>query len=199
MDPSSFMMDMDLGEMFYNFPMHSSIQPFCGLDLWPYLDPASKRTIWEHWYRCMMGWVAAPYLATKYQLLADEVTQGDRLDKTNPFQWVKVILNLLMSLTTYDPTQPWAHRITSTGANCSGGPTYVDDVRMVGSSLQHCWDVSHRFSTILAYLGIQVATRKTRPPSQFPGAWAGIVASASPDGVTASVTLDKWLKAQLLL
>jgi hypothetical protein len=125
MDPSSFMMDMDLGEMFYNFPMHSSIQPFCGLDLRPYLDPASKRTIWERWCRCMMGWVAAPYLATKYQLLDDEVTQGDRLDKTNPFQWVKVILNL-PSLTTYDPTQPWVYRITSTGAKCSGGPTYVD-------------------------------------------------------------------------
>jgi hypothetical protein len=164
MDSSSFMMDMDLGEMFYNFPMHSSIQPFCGLDLRPYLDPASKRTIWERWCRCMMGWVAAPYLATKYQLLADEVTQGDRSSKTNPFQWEKVILNL-PGLSIYDPTQPWVYRITRTGAKRSGGPTYVDDVRMVGSSLQHCWDVAHRFSTILAYLGIQVATRKTRTPS----------------------------------
>jgi len=31
------------------------------------------------------------------------------------------------------------YRVTQTGAKCSGGPTYVDDVRMIGPSLNECW------------------------------------------------------------
>ena len=198
MDTSSYMMDMDLGEMFYNFPMHESVQAYCGLDLRPYLNPTSNKTMWERWSRCMMGWVAAPYLATKYQLLADEVAQGDPQDPSNPFRWARVVMNL-PGLPSYDPTQPWVYRTTRDGKKRSGGPTYVDDVRMIGTSLEDCWAVAHQFATRLSYLGIQVASRKTRPPSKTPGAWAGIVASAAEEGVTASVTIDKWLKAQLLL
>jgi hypothetical protein len=95
------MMDMDLGGMFYNFPMHASVQAYCGLDLHPYFDPPSKKTMWERWSQCMMGWVAAPYLATKYQLLADEITQGDRHQPNNPFALDRVTLNL-PCLPSYD-------------------------------------------------------------------------------------------------
>lgn len=198
MDSHSVMMDLDLGEMFLNFPMHPSIQPFCGLDLRPYLDPTSHKTMWERWCRCMMGWKASPYLAGKYQLLADEIIQGDKSSPSNPFQWEQVILNL-PGTQRYDPTQPWVYRIDKAGHKRCGGPTYVDDVRMVGFSKTACWAVAHRFATILAYLGIQVAARKTRPPSQTPGAWAGIVAIASKEGIYVSVTQDKWDKARGLL
>jgi hypothetical protein len=198
MDTDSFMMDMDLGEMFYNFPMHESIQPYCGLDLRPYFNPSSKRTMWEWWSRCMMGWVAAPYLCTKYQLLADEIAQGNPNNPDNPFRWSRVVLNL-PGTATYDPTQAWVYRVRECGAKRNGGPTYVDDVRMIGSTLEECWAVAHQFATRLAYLGIQVASRKTRPPSKQPGAWAGVVAGSTQNGITASVTMDKWLKAKSLL
>ncbi|MFN9981548.1 MAG: hypothetical protein ACK53Y_16605, partial [bacterium] len=94
---------------------------------------------------------------------------------------------------------PWVYRVTRDGSKRNGGPTYVDDVRMMGSSLLACWAVAHQFATLLTYLGIQVASRKTRPPSKRPGAWAGIVATSGKEGIAVSVTMDKWLKAQLLL
>jgi hypothetical protein len=198
MDEDSFMMDLDLGEMFYNFPMHESVQAYCGLDLRPYFDPSSNKTMWERWCRCMMGWKPAPYFSTKYQLLADEITQGDPHRSDNPFGWNRVVLNL-PGLASYDPTQPWVYRVTREGLKRNGGPTYVDDVRMIGTTLSACWAVAHKFATLLSYLGIQVASRKTRPPSKRPGAWAGIVATSGKEGIAVSVTMDKWLKAQLLL
>jgi hypothetical protein len=79
LDSKSVMMDLDLGEMFLNFPMHPSVQPFCGINVWRYLDP-----MWEWWCRCMMGWKASPYLAGKFHLMADEIIQGDRTSPSNP-------------------------------------------------------------------------------------------------------------------
>jgi hypothetical protein len=34
-DPTSWMGDLDIGEMFLNFPFHPDLQPFCGVDLRP--------------------------------------------------------------------------------------------------------------------------------------------------------------------
>jgi hypothetical protein len=201
LDASSYMMDLDLGEMFLNFPMHSSAQPFCGIDVRKYLFPKDVQTHWERWGHCMMGWKASPYLAIKYQLLAEEVIHGDRLSPANPFGWAKVILNLPGS-EAYDPTQPWVYRLDAKGNKACGGPTYttyVDDVRMIGYSIAACWAVAHVFACTLSYLGIQVASRKTRPPSQIPGAWAGIVAMVTEEGVSVSCTSDKWSKAKTLL
>jgi hypothetical protein len=70
---------------------------------------------------------------------------------------------------------------------------------MFGTIPLACWAVAHQFATLLTYLGIQVASRKTRPPSKRPGAWARIVATSGKEGIAVSVTMDKWLKAQLLL
>jgi hypothetical protein len=33
LEAGSWMMDMDLGEMFLNFPLDRNIQPYCGIDL----------------------------------------------------------------------------------------------------------------------------------------------------------------------
>jgi len=51
----------------------------------------------------------------------------------------------------------------------------------------------------MSYLGIQVTGRKTRAPSQYPGAWAGIVTFVSPDDTGVSCLKDKWLKAQCII
>lgn len=107
LDAASFMMDLDLGEMFLNFLMHSTIQPYCGLDVRPYLFPEAWQTHWEHWGCCMMGWKASLFLAIKYQLLADEIVQGEHLASSNSFGWVMVVMNLRGS-SQHDPTQPGA-------------------------------------------------------------------------------------------
>jgi hypothetical protein len=56
----SWMLDMDLGEMFLNFPMPPSVQR--GIDVRPYCFPDSLMTHFERWAHCMMGWKASPYL-----------------------------------------------------------------------------------------------------------------------------------------
>jgi hypothetical protein len=48
-------------------------------------------------------------------------------------------------------------------------------------------------------LGIQNASRKTRPPSQTPDAWASILAQVSPEGITISTSQEKWDKAKEML
>jgi len=123
---SSWMSDHDIGEMFLNFPMHESIQRYCGIDLRQYCYPDSDRTHLKRWVRCMMGWVAAPYVTTQSPALAKEVVLGNRFDPSNPFQWSSVELNL-PGQPGYKPSLPWVRQVTSSGALASDCPTYVDD------------------------------------------------------------------------
>lgn len=89
LDNDSWMGDLDMGEMFLNFPLDIKIRPYCGIDLRPYLDPDNSRkaTWWEAWTRCMMGLMSSPYVCIKAALLADEVVRGDHGDESNPFHW----------------------------------------------------------------------------------------------------------------
>ncbi len=195
---SSWMSDHDIREMFLNFSMHESIQQYCGIDIRPYCYPDSDRTHIEHWVRCMMGWVAAPYVTTQSPALAKEVVLGNRFDPSNPFQWSSVELNL-PGQPGYTPSLPWALQVTSSGALACNCPTYVDDARMILQSLEGCRAAGHRFATAMCFLGIQVATRKARPPSQTPGAWAGAVALEGPAGAGVTCLPDKWKKAQAII
>jgi hypothetical protein len=51
----------------------------------------------------------------------------------------------------------------------------------------------------LGYLGIENAARKTRPPSQTPGAWAGILVETNGTTITVCTSQEKWVKAQRFL
>jgi hypothetical protein len=131
------MSDHDIGEMFLNFPMHESIQPFSGIDIRPYCFPDSPHTHIERWVRCMMGWIAVPYITTQSLAFAKEVILGDRLRPTNPYQWTTVELNL-PGHPDYSPTLPWVRRVTASGDAASDCPTYVDDARIIAASLPAC-------------------------------------------------------------
>ena len=48
-------------------------------------------------------------------------------------------------------------------------------------------------------LGVQDATRKRKPPTRSPGAWAGAVCATTDDTVTKTVTVEKWHKAKLII
>lgn len=39
----SWMADLDLGEHFLNFRLHADLQPYCGIELKPTLDPSRAR------------------------------------------------------------------------------------------------------------------------------------------------------------
>jgi len=76
---------------------------------------------------------------------------------------------------------------------------YVDNMRASAANEDLCWEVMHTVSTKLAYLGIQIATRKTRPPSTSPGPWAGSVISTQKEGIGVRISQDKWAKTKALL
>jgi hypothetical protein len=146
----------------------------------------------------MMGLAPSPYVCTKSIHLADEMVNGFRHDPMNPMRWDSVHLNLPGS-PAYDPQKPWVSRRRSDGKIASGVPTYVDDMRPVGSSKEECWEVAHAKASRYGYLGIQVSSRKTRPPSQSPGAWAGTIAKTGPTGVGVACSQEKWDKGKHFL
>jgi hypothetical protein len=197
--PTSWMGDLDLGEHFHNFPLHEDLQAYCGIDLRPYFSDASdKKTRWRRWNRCMMGLKPSPYFTIQSTHLAYEVANGNRHDPNNALQWDSVVLNLPGS-ESYTPTRPWVYRVTKHGDMAGATPAYVDDLRPVGSSSDHCFKVAHQTGSRLGYLGIQNASRKTRPPSQTPGAWAGILVETNGTTITVCTSQEKWEKAQRYL
>jgi hypothetical protein len=146
----------------------------------------------------MMGLRSSPYVTIKQMHLAYEVANGNRLDPRDALRWDHVVLNLPgdPSLT---PLLPWVYRGWSDGKLAGATPGYIDDLRPVGCSEDDCWAVLHQTASHLGYLGIQNASRKTRPPRQEPGAWAGTIAHTGPFGVGVKCSQDKWDKAKALL
>jgi hypothetical protein len=146
-----------------------------------------------------MGSRPSPYNAVLYYYLAEEFVRGNPTDTSNPFYWDKLLLNLPGSL-TFDPTRPrimkWDSR---NGWIACDLVVFVDDLRASGPTAELTWSLSRTVSSRLQYLGMQEASRKRRPPSRTPGAWAGGVFKTSATDVSASVSQDKWNKAKLLI
>jgi hypothetical protein len=195
-----WMGDLDIGEMFLNFPLHPSLHPVCGIDLRPYVckDPKQSKTLWERWARCVMGLKPSPYWCIKFLLYALEMIRGPIRDPKNLFYWEGVRLNLPGD-SSYNPMLP---KLLQQGPGESMPPmivSYVDDMRAAASSREECWQVLHVVSSRAAYLGVQVATRKTRPPSPQPGPWAGSLVVLDGKGVGVRATPEKWRKTKDLL
>ena len=191
--------DNDLGEMFLNFVLSKDIREYAGIDLTPYFEDElldKDSVLWERWERCMMGLTTSPYQAVRAFLWGEEIMRGDRRDSDNVFRWDELRLNLPGSA-SYDPTKPWVSKIrTSDQRIAADFFCYIDDVRPCGASEEECWQAARRVASICSYLGIQDASRKRRPPSQAPGAWAGSVVAVTPEGPGVSVSQEKWDKTR---
>lgn len=193
LEPGTWMADIDVGEMFYNFLLDPKLRPYCGVDLKPYCQEASS---WERWERCVMGVKSSPYGCIKMDLLGDEVNKGNHVTPTNPFHFDQVCLNLPGD-PAYNPSSPWVSKIVSSNQRIAGDvKTYVDDKRPTGYSYAHCRAVARRTASILGYLGMQDASRKRELPSLRAGAWSGVVCHTDQDMVTVLCPQDKWTKAK---
>jgi hypothetical protein len=108
LDYNYYSVDMDLGEMFLNFPLHRQLQTYSGVDVTPYksdLGVSKEGVCWLHWSTTWMGSRPSPYNAVVFYYLAEEFIRGNERDRSNPFVWDKLVLNLPGS-PTFDPTRP---------------------------------------------------------------------------------------------
>jgi len=203
-EPGTWLADLDIGEMFLNFPLHESLRTLCGVDLSQYGEILAGRNVkledWElrsfAWVRSAMGLRPSPYQAVQGGLVAEECILGDREDPANIFRWDKVVLNLPGSA-SYDPSRAWVYKIRlSDGRVAADLATYVDDQRVSAPTDLEAWRASRRVASINNYLGLQDAARKRRGPSQEPGAWSGSVVRTTEGQVSVLVSQEKWEKGQ---
>ena len=199
----TYCVDIDLGEMFLNFPMDPRIQPYAGIDLSPLQGELQKlgqevKTTWERWTRLFMGCKLCPYLSIRYTYHAEEFVVGDRLLAGNPMHWDHTVLNL-PGMVSFNPALPWVYRWDNRSQRLAASIcAFVDDFRIAGNSVENAWQVARQVASRLQYLGMQDAPRKRRPPSQNPGAWAGSVFRISSESVAKTVSQEKWDKAKAI-
>jgi hypothetical protein len=132
-EAGTFMADVDVGEMFLNFMLHSSIRLFAGVDISHFFSEDSQDVKrWETWYRAAMGLTSSPYQACQVMGYAEEVMRGNRLDGSNVFRWDRVRLNL-PGAEAYRPDLPWVSKVRdSDGRVAADVFSFVDDLRPTG-------------------------------------------------------------------
>jgi hypothetical protein len=193
--------DLDLGEMFLNFPLPVLFRRFSGIDLTPFKDRLGYSHIPNaefqlRWERCWMGFKPSPYYATRFYYWAEEFVRGNRREKSNPLRWDEVRLNLPGDK-SFDPTLPrvmkWDHEIDNIAGDVL---TFVDDSRASGLDEEVAWKIARQVASRLQYLGIQDAPRKRRPPTRKTGAWAGAIFSTDKGTITQTVSQEKWNKGK---
>jgi hypothetical protein len=147
-----------------------------------------------------MGATPSPYNAFSCFAWVEESIQGKLADAVMPFCWHAIELKLPGSK-LYDPTRPWVSKRRKDGKIANDLVSFMDDLRMLGSSEKECQMAGYRTSSIMNWYVVQDASRKSRPPSQNLGAWSGGFVRAGPTGVHQSTSQQKWdkYKAQVKL
>ena len=111
--PNTWMSDNDIEEMFHNFILHASLQPFCGVDLTHYFPEELREGVSqliEVWTRAGMGFRWSPYQCCQGMMVLDEQIGGNRFDVNNVFWWDIIRLNLPGS-PDYTPSLPWVSKV----------------------------------------------------------------------------------------
>jgi hypothetical protein len=130
-------------------------------------------------------------------LIAKYEAYGNRRNRSNPFHWEQIALNLPGNW-SYDPSLPWVFKVRFDGNLACEVYIYVDDGKVIGWCKVACWEAAKQFAKVMTRLGIQDAARKCIEPSTTPGPWAGGIAHTD-DGVSTLVSEKKWTKTQELI
>jgi hypothetical protein len=183
-----------LGNVFFNFVLHESLQALSGLDLSNYFGEGVL--LWKRWVGAAFGLRSSPYQACQAVLVAREYILGNRKDPKNVFRWDVVHMNLPGSK-DYDPSIPWVSKIRMDDGKIAADLfLYVDDGRLTGNSKDEVKQATRVATSRLQKLGIQDAPRKRRWGSRRPGAWAESIVEATDSGVYVTVSQKKWEKSQ---
>ena len=183
--------DLDFGEIFTNFPLHSSLQCVSGIDLsqfraqleeyYPERKPFIKRILYK-WSRAWMGF------KPRFYYLLEEFALGYNLDKNNAFRWDTVILNLPGSV-DFNPSLPFVIKWDSMANMIANAiKAYVDDLRVAAATIELAWQASRQVASRIQFLGSQDASRKRRLDN---GHWAGTVFNTEHGQISKTVTLTK--------
>ena len=196
--------DIDLGEMFLNFPLNKQLIPYSGVDLTPFKDRLIEDKIlsekyklnnflYATWQRDWMGFKPSPEWACRFYYFAEEFVRGNEEESSNPLYWKNIVLNL-MGNENFNPALPTVYKWDDIAQKIAGEiKAYVDDLRTIGRTLEHAWSIARLVAARLQYLGIQDAPRKRRVDN---GPWAGTVFNASPTQIQTTVTALKWKKGK---
>jgi hypothetical protein len=199
--PGTFMIDIDLTEMFLNFMLDRSIRAFAGVDLTKFFEnelTTNSRLIWERWERMLMGFKPSPYLTTRELHRVHEFLCGNRHCSTNVFRWDKVIMNLPGSA-GYTPDMPRVYRVRKDGTLAADLFKYMDDLRCTAPTAHDAWMGAKQICGRLSWLGLQDAPRKRSNASITPRAWAGSIIHTDNEVVTVLVSEVKWGKTKAWL
>ena len=200
--PESWMVDLDIGDMFLNFMLAEDARELVGIDITPFFEnnfeDGRQKTNWERWWRIAMGLKVSPNHAIRAILVAEEYMKGNLNSSSNPFQTSTVRLNL-PGTRDYTPVLAWYSLLDEDGKLASILVIYVDDERIHASSHDKAWRASHQVSSRESYLGIQDAARKRRPPSQSPGAWAGSIVRTNDIDVGKLISEERWQKTRCII
>jgi hypothetical protein len=198
-EEGTHMADLDVGEMFLNFCLHPTTQPWAGVDLTHFIKLKGGKSQWERWCRSLMGCKSLPYQLVQGISVAEELIRGNPLDTNNLFRWDWVRMNFPGS-TRYECGKLWVSKIRADDMRIAADfVSFVDDVRPTGPTKKECWVAARRVGSMLKYLGIQDASRKRRDSSQDPAAWSGSVVKTDNQGVYVLAAEAKWTKAKALL
>ena len=203
-DNQTWFSDLDLGEMFLNFPLDPKVRPYAGVDLTEIdnmlVSAGRFARTFERWERMLMGFRPSPYVTTQTYAWGEELIIGNYNCHTNPFFFDQVIQNLPGSK-EYDPSLPWVFKWNSIDKVMPAFmETYIDDVKAGGSSEANCRRATHQIGSRLNYLGEQDAARKRSQASKVPRVWTG-AKCLSREGVGLFVLAPqpKWDKAKAII
>jgi hypothetical protein len=156
--------DMDVGEMFNNFPLHPDERKHYGWRRCYVVDGEELEEI-VRWSRLFFGGTACPYAACQGMARAVETAIGDTTQEDNPFGWVRIHENYPCT-PDYDASLPWLMKIRSDGKIACDKVVYVDDGQIVGHTNEAGRQAMRKLCSGLSYLGVQDAARKRRPVGQ---------------------------------
>ena len=200
-----FMADIDLGEMFLNFPLDRRLWAEVGVDVSEIEEEVKEVTGHElakgermHWTRCLMGLRSSPFHAVQTFAWAEEFIRGLPREDGNAFAYERVQTNY-PGAGDYDPGLPRVYKqrlINGSWEFASNFEIYIDDIRVCGSTLRECTKAARRIAARSNYLGIQDAPRKRRFPARNPGAWSGAIVISTDNALFTSTTQKKWDKGK---
>jgi hypothetical protein len=131
---STWMADIDLGEMFLNFPLDPKGRSLVGVDLTPYFGNDDIPQ-WERWCWCLMGFKPSPYNACRSFMWAEEIIWGNPEDVSLLFQYDHIELNMPGN-EGYRPDLPWLMKRWQDGRIASDMLAYIDGLRMIGALVE---------------------------------------------------------------